>query len=77
MTLKYVIFNDCLPLLFGEWFKHSDTATGRLGIPTSAGFCYRKDDGTWFAYGESISLGLKSTPDDSKTLTNAFSPELQ
>jgi len=74
MKLKYVIINRTLPIMFGEYFNHSEVAHG-LGTPTSAGFCHPNGDGSggWLAYGESTSLNLKSDPErDSTILTSVF-----
>lgn len=75
MKLKYVIINEAFPILFGEYFKHSDFASGH-GKVTSAGFVTIKEietpEGSPFCvarmlqagcYGESVSLGVKSDPE--------------
>ena len=74
MKLKYVIYNDSQPVLFGGYFQHSQV---RAGVPTSAGFCSIKEvptpedsticTATMFevaVWGESVSLGVKSDPSD-------------
>ena len=40
MKLKYVIYNDTQPVIFGGYFQHSDV---RAGTATSAGFCSIKE----------------------------------
>ena len=63
---KYIIINDVFPILFTEAQQHIDI--GRKLNVTSAGF-FRTSilEGKIkvHCYGESISLGIKSQPDDS------------
>jgi len=79
MKLKYVVFDHTMPVVFGEYFQHSDVR-GR-GIPTSAGFCSIREIDTpensanpcvrmlkVSCYGESISLKLKSSPEDERLI---------
>jgi hypothetical protein len=66
MKLKYVMVDDSCPILFGEYFKHSDFSNIGNKI-TSAGFCnVREVDGEMdvSVWGESVSLKIKSIPDD-------------
>lgn len=67
-NLKYIRIKSCF-LIFAEPLKHSELKVNEPVI--SAGFCYQ-DDEDWVCYGESISLGVKALPEDSKFLTNQF-----
>ncbi len=76
--MKYVIIEDCFPIIFCEAFKHSDFARTAHGKPTSAGFCsfeevptpenhptiFTKTMKKVTAWGESVSLGIKSGKND-------------
>ncbi len=75
MKIKYIIFDEILPVLFSEGHQHK--AYRQIGIPTSAGFCafeqiedrdpfsltYKKKLYKVTCWGESISLGIKSNPE--------------
>lgn len=76
MKLKFVVFDEAYPVLFGEYLKHSDVHA-KYHRPTSAGFVYLKEvetpEGSPFCtttmtkascYGESISLNLKPAAGD-------------
>lgn len=66
--MKYVIINECQPILFTSGQQHSDFGYMK---PTSAGICrIQYEDGTFVAecYGESISLKLKPTEYDRKRI---------
>ena len=78
MKLKYVIYNDSQPVLFGGYFQHNQV---RAGVATSAGFCSIREvptppeshicTATTFevqVWGESISLGVKSQPHDAELI---------
>jgi hypothetical protein len=75
---KYIVFgrNDDYPptpIVFPTYLQHRDVANamrGLLGEPSSAGFVSMNAlDTAVFAWGESISLGLKSDgPRDSRLL---------
>lgn len=63
MARKYVIVDNCIPILFTEANKHSDVARN-LSV-TSAGFWDLNHDRTKVSvWGESLSLKKKSLPDD-------------
>ena len=69
MKIKYVIFDDVLPVLLSKGQQHSDIRCGRE--PTSAGFCSFQRGGAdalgdyeVSCWGESISLTLKVGPAD-------------
>jgi hypothetical protein len=77
MKVKYVIFDGLYPVIFSEAHKHSDFQHVGPGKPTSAGFCSihevdaKPEHDTcctrWLevqCYGESISLRLKSNPEN-------------
>lgn len=73
METKYIAFDDGITVVvFPSWLNHTDVARvgGVFAIrPISAGFVQKNDDGTFTAYGESITLNLKSDPKlDSKLL---------
>lgn len=85
MKLKYIVFDDALPVLFGEYFKHTDIVVKTEAEPTSAGFCTIKkeivlQDGVEAehikvdCFGESSSLNLKHRPQDCKVIENLFNP---
>lgn len=77
---KYVIVKNEMgvevPLIFPETINHSTVSKfGNRGEHecASAGFCAADEVGRWSAWGESITLRLKSRPDiDGKILTEAF-----
>lgn len=86
MDLKYVMFDDFMPIIFGNYFNHKEVA-GRVsrlaaasccsptseGKVTGAGFVTKKDGSDeWVAYGRSESLDLKPGPNDSKVLTRVL-----
>lgn len=84
MQLKYIIFDGALPVVFGEYFKHSDVVINNGSEPTSAGFCFIKEAVvinndistkrvTVTCFGESTSLKLKSLPSDNKMIEKLFS----
>lgn len=82
MKLKYVIIDECKPVLFSESQRHVEFK--RFGNITSAGFCDfaevptprdRTDiwTDTMFSvnvWGESISLNLKSDSRDARLIEN-------
>jgi hypothetical protein len=72
--LKYVMNNYLgveSPVVFPPMIKHTDRVDVTFGQPFSAGFCVIKDSKVE-CYGESISLNLKSRPEDSLILTEVF-----
>ena len=71
--IKYIIYEDCFPVLFSEANKHSDFRTGQE--ITSAGFCsvfFENEKICVKVYGESISLKLKSKPEDAELIERLF-----
>lgn len=73
--IKYIRFRSGF-ILFPEQMKHTEIRYD--DEPISAGFCYY--DGThesWFCYGESVSLNLKSKDDDSLQLCRQMIPYYQ
>lgn len=85
MKLKYVMFDESMPVVFGEYFKHSDICVTNGAEPTSAGFCSIekipvKNDGVLLevikveCFGESASLKLKPSPYDARRLERIFNP---
>lgn len=84
MALKYVMFDKCMPVVFGEYFTHAEVAQRlrRLaaesfqsptseGQITGAGFV-SGDGEEWVAYGRSESLNLDPGENDSKILTRVL-----
>lgn len=70
---KYLIIeSDGLenPIVFSPMFSHAQIGVGKKVV--GAGFCYRQDDGSFCAYGESISLGIGSRSQDTKILNNCL-----
>jgi hypothetical protein len=64
MKIKYITFDtglyDCI-VIFPAYTKHSEI--GSLGKLLGAGFI-EVVDGKWNCYGESVSLDIKSRPED-------------
>jgi len=77
MSVKYIVFDYNIPVLFPDYAVHAEVASemkDRYGDPTSAGFVARNADGTFSAYGESTSLDIKSDPKrDSQLITRMMS----
>lgn len=77
-TLKYVIHDDCIPVVFTQCNKHEDF--GKRSKVTSAGFCQISVGKTGkievYCYGKSISLNVESDPEsDSFILEKMFNDE--
>ena len=75
MKLKYII-TDYSPVIFNECINHVEAAKG-LGTIHSAGFVYVSfdtDSGMFkcITFGESLTLGIKSSSDDNKKLDKMF-----
>ncbi len=73
--MKYIIFDDGLDtaVVFDESLTHADIA-GKRAVK-SAGFCRLNSVPSWpvwDAYGESISLGKRSAPGDSRLIETSF-----
>jgi hypothetical protein len=69
------MFDNCFPVVFGEYFRHRDVEERLLGMSgvveaTSAGFIRQDALGEYSAFGESISLNLKSQSCDSTIINN-------
>lgn len=84
MKLKYVIFDNLYPVVFGEYAQHSEVRI-KHRMPTSAGFVQLREEDApadsrfcsaritkVSCYGESISLGVKSDPKDERFIENLF-----
>ena len=72
--MKYVMFEAGgleYPVLFPDFIKHNDIRQSIGHEVISAGFVSVGSDGNLTAYGESVSLGKKSRPEDSKILNKA------
>lgn len=78
MSLKYIVFDDAFPIVFGEYFSHKDVElrsrrlaidAGGKGQLTGAGFVGGLDGLDWFAYGHSESLDKGPGTNDNEILT--------
>jgi hypothetical protein len=75
--LKYVVVNSRgykIPIIFPSLLEHSYF---KLNNPTSAGFCFLNYDNKTekieaTVYGESISLDLKSDPNDAMLINSSL-----
>lgn len=78
--LKYIRFETGF-VIFSEPMAHSEVEVRKTEKLISAGFCYPVVDMqgdpeiVWTCYGESVSLNLKSNPEDSKLLTKQMNGE--
>jgi hypothetical protein len=71
--LKYIRTKDNEIIVFRETLVHKDFSKFE---PVSAGFCHMNStDRKVVCYGESVSLRLKSLPEDSDLATHQFFPE--
>lgn len=60
MKQKYVIIDDCFPIIFSNAHKHSDFRSVKGKVATSAGFFQIDfENKTVVVFGESTSLKLK------------------
>lgn len=69
MKSKYIIistFDIEVPIIFNPLIDHGLIACNEKVI--SAGFCHRHYDGSFSIWGESISLKIKSRPEDVEIL---------
>jgi len=74
MGLKYVMIDDGIPIVFSDALVHADVASGfSKSMITGAGFVGKDADGSFYAYGESLSLGIKSKPTDTKVIKRVLS----
>lgn len=83
MGLKYIIFDDQFPVIFGDYFNHSEVAlrVRRLacenfvgngkGEVTGAGFISGADE-DWFVYGRSESLNKDPGPKDKEIINKVL-----
>lgn len=67
--MKYIML-DYGPVIFSEGYTHAEMAAGRE--VSSAGFVTINENGKFYAYGESFSLGIKSNPRDSERINKEF-----
>jgi len=79
MRGKYIVFErwDGLtyPVLFPDHFVTHDMVKVASDKPISAGFFQLNSNGGFSVYGQSVSLKLKSNPDDSHLIAKQFNPE--
>lgn len=72
--LKYIIVDDGLnekPIIFSNLDQHNDIAYRLSWKPVSAGFVTMVN-GQAECYGESISLNIKSRPEEDSKIINRF-----
>jgi hypothetical protein len=74
MRLKYVMFDEFFPVLFGEYCNHADVTIKGLK-PTSSGFVNVTSEGV-FCVGNSFSLQLESNTDDTEIVRNLLKGKL-
>jgi hypothetical protein len=83
MKLKYILTKSGAFVIFHPVTAHNDMARGLYGEPISAGFCYidittpkpeeyKAPTLSIRCFGESISMKLKSRPEDSEIITKAL-----
>ena len=82
MKLKYIVTKNNNFAIFSETSNHNDIARGLDGIPAGAGFCTIGIDTPYLnalrgnnsisihCYGQSISLKIKSRPEDEEIISN-------
>lgn len=81
MKLKYILTKPGAFVIFHPVTAHNEMAKGLYGEPVSAGFCYldiitpkpeeyQAPKLSVRCFGESISMNLKSRPEDSEYITN-------
>ena len=65
---KYIVFDDEFAIRFPMEESHVNIALRRLAKPVSAGFIRPAGGGAdgYVCYGESLTLHLKSRPEDAK-----------
>lgn len=69
MKAKYIIIEHKaleVPIVFSPILQHSEVAGNKKVI--SAGFCRADEDGVYSVWGESISLKVKSRPEDAEII---------
>ena len=57
MLIKYVMFDECLPVIFSAALHHKEVAALRSEKPTGAGFVHFGSNEIT-VFGESTSLGI-------------------
>lgn len=80
MKIKYVVYDNFYPVIFGEYFKHTDVKGGykqatsagfvrlqEIDTPEDSAFCQCRITKA-HCYGESISLNLKSRGEEDARL---------
>jgi hypothetical protein len=72
IILKYVMIDHTLPVVFGEYFKHSDFANVHGTITSAGKVAWDISQRMAVTYGESVSLKLKPDPNDAFALTRLF-----
>lgn len=71
---KYITFDNGLIdtiIVFPEFTQHSHISIHHSNI-LGAGFIDIMEDGSWKCFGESISLNVKSRPEDTKIANEQF-----
>jgi len=72
--MKYIIFDNCFPIIFTEAIAHKDISISGME-PTSAGYLYIssvENELSVRTYGESTSLGIGSNKKDKDIITNTL-----
>jgi len=73
MKMKYVLFDCNVVAIFSDVIQH--TSIQAFGFtPISAGFLYFTEKGIQ-TFGESLSLGLKSRPEDGDIIAKILNEE--
>jgi hypothetical protein len=70
--MKYVMFNNRVPVIFPTFIEHADLAEKLKPLkPTTAGFV-KLEGGKLLAHGKSESLGLASSPVKDTAILNTY-----
>lgn len=79
MELKYIMFDGCLPVIFGEYFQHIEVSIVApslgQGKATSAGrLSINHETKQVTVYSKSLGLRLEPAKSDAEVLTRLFFP---
>lgn len=69
---KYIVIDDCIPIVFSETIEHKRMAIVVRGEVTGAGFVCIDEDGYYHCYGESVSLNIKSRGIEDSAILNKY-----
>ena len=71
--LKYIIFDDEIPIVFPDVLIHQHVACGLQRMPISAGFLtHDPNTGELATFGESASLGLRARKGDADIIRRYY-----